>query len=377
MKTLGVIVFLILSFVFFFRVSEQNYQVHKDIKLQVVHHPEFLPDATTAEISSVWYKNVVADVYWLKAIQYIGGNAIQAEYKKYLYSMLDLITDLNPYFESPYIIGELLLPDYNFRYEDRSEEEQQKNIQEWEALWLKWVENFCDQEKVGDIFAEDNLKKLWETESLKNPCKSYSIPYYLAYIYFFYQNDPATASQYYKLTSMQDDAPEWAKILTAIMQGKWWDREKALFMFLSLAESVESDTTACKVMTHELQQVYLWLRSGDIPLDGNLVQAVEQKRDDIFPKFNEENESQVFDERKCTNYLHKAIRELNLLYIEWGNAQFEKNHPDGLPARNAQALYQEGYINFLPTDYQQYEDQWIIYQYNYDLKRYDYEMGRY
>jgi hypothetical protein len=42
--------------------------------------------------------------------------------------MIDLITHLNPYFEHPYNIGQLLLPDYNANYENQTEATQQKNI---------------------------------------------------------------------------------------------------------------------------------------------------------------------------------------------------------------------------------------------------------
>ncbi|USN58074.1 MAG: hypothetical protein H6767_07130 [Candidatus Peribacteria bacterium] len=48
--------------------------------------------------------------------------------------MLDLVTELNPFFEHPYIIGELLLPSYNERYESLPDEEQQKNIHEAEQI---------------------------------------------------------------------------------------------------------------------------------------------------------------------------------------------------------------------------------------------------
>jgi hypothetical protein len=65
------------------------------------------------------------------------------------------------------------------------------------------------------------------------------------------------------------------------------------------------------------------------------------------------------------------------MYIEQGNEKFIKNHPQGLSARNAKALYDEGYIDFLPTDYQQYENYGIVYEYNYDIERYDYTMGTY
>jgi len=61
---------------------------------------------------------MMADMYWLETIQYIGGNVIGGEYKKYLYAMMDLITDLDPHFERPYIIGQLLLPSNEKAYEE-------------------------------------------------------------------------------------------------------------------------------------------------------------------------------------------------------------------------------------------------------------------
>lgn len=79
----------------------------------------------------------MADFYWLSAIQYIGSNAIGSEYKKYLFAMLELVTDLNPYFTFPYQIGELLLPSYNERYENLSEEEIRKNTEQAIQIGLK------------------------------------------------------------------------------------------------------------------------------------------------------------------------------------------------------------------------------------------------
>jgi len=48
--------------------------------------------------------------------------------------MLDTITALNPYFEHPYLIGELLLPGSNKRYESLTKEEIQKNNKQAEKL---------------------------------------------------------------------------------------------------------------------------------------------------------------------------------------------------------------------------------------------------
>jgi hypothetical protein len=41
--------------------------------------------------------------------------------------MLEIITELNPYFEKPYLIGQLLLPNYNERYENLDKQTQKIN----------------------------------------------------------------------------------------------------------------------------------------------------------------------------------------------------------------------------------------------------------
>ena len=209
--TIFVFVFLLPAFIVLsFKMWTINYAKHREIKANLVSHPDLLPTKEMAKITSFWFSNARADLYWLEAIQYIGSNAISAEYKKYLYPLIDIITDLNPYFEHPYLIGQLLLPEYNERYENRSEKEIKKWFLQAENLSLKWINNFCDKSKIESIKWEYNLSKLWSEDKYKDPCKSYMIPYYLAYIYYFYAKDPIKAAQYYKITSANTDSLEWA-----------------------------------------------------------------------------------------------------------------------------------------------------------------------
>jgi|GEM_PF-594417 len=217
-----IFVFFILSFIlgFFFKVNQENYKKITQIKEHTVKHPENLPTPQFARITVFGFKNIKADIYRLETIQYIGGNVIHAEYKKFLYKILDLITELNPYFENPYIIGQLLLPDYNYRYENLDEKEQERNLSEGEKIGLKGIKNFCDAKKLEKIKNEFDLKKIWTEEMYTNPCKSYKIPFHLAFIYYFYKKDPAIAAYYYKVTSANKDSVEGSKIMVAIMQGK-------------------------------------------------------------------------------------------------------------------------------------------------------------
>jgi len=382
MKSLWIILLLIPIGSFCFYVNTLNYLQHKDIQQSVVEHPEKLPNPDIARISAFWFTNIMADMYWLQSVQYIWENVIGWEYKKYLGALMWLITDLNPYFESPYVIGQLLLPSNETdNDEDFNEEEMKANIIAGRDLWVKWVQNFCDTEKVERIFAENDLWLLIGDESwiYKNPCESYKIPFYLWYIYYFYLGDGVNAANYYKVVSAQKDAPEWARVLAAIMQWKWGEREKSLFMFLSLAKSVGWETESCILPSTEIENVYKQITSLWLEITDELVENIELYSKQFLPVLTEENENEVLDDTKCSNYLAKAIREINLMYIESANERYVSDNPTETSAKHAKQLFDLWYIGFLPTDYQQYPDEWygIVYKYNDDIWRFDYIMGSY
>lgn len=71
----------------------------------------------------------------------------------------------------------------------------------------------CDEEKIGKISEISYGNVLWSRTDLINPCKNGMIPYYIAY---HYSNDfgmNEEASYYYKIASMQMDAPDAARFL--------------------------------------------------------------------------------------------------------------------------------------------------------------------
>ena len=362
------------AFGFFFN-NQKNYTKNKELQLNIIDHPELLPTPEIAKLSSFGFNNMFADIYWLQAIQYIGANVIDTEYKKYLNEMIGIITELNPYFESPYTIGQLLLPSSKERFEDYSGKNITQDMLDGKNLWLKWIHNFCDNTKIQLIENEDHLWKIISEEKFKNPCAGYKIPYYLAYIYYFYLKEPHNASLYYKVVAAQDDAPQWAKTLAAIMQGKTWDRQKSLFMFLSLAQSTSNSQNACFLFAQELENVYDALSSWEMPLTGELVKNIEDLRLQIFPKFSKENEEELFDTTQCSSYLLKAVREFNLLYLDIADQEYIAKNPNQISAMNPQTLLSNWFIDFIPTDYQQYEDYWMTYQYNAEIERFDTQMS--
>lgn len=367
--------FIISAFIWFYFINQLNYEKTKQISAQFIQHPEMLPNKDTVKYTSFWFSNLRADLYWLETIQYIWGNAVGSEYKKYLFSILDLITELNPYFEKPYLIGQLLLPNYNERYEKLTKEEQNLNTKQAVEIGLKWMENFCDMEKVQAIQNEPDLQKIWSDPKYKNPCKTSDIVYGQAFVHYFYVKDPKSAADYYKIASANDDALEWAKIMAAIMSGKSWDREKSIMMFLTLAKSSdEKENEKCQFFSKELQKVTYAIYRENVELTGDMIKQMQDLRNEYF-KFNDDAEQEIIKGDNCNNYINKAIRELNLQYVENGNKKyFDETQQNALSAK---VLYDLKYIDFLPTDFQQYDDHGIIYIFNMETKHFDYEMWNY
>ena len=373
LKKIIIIFLLCIWFFSFFKINEKNYEKYNEIKINLIKHPENLPNKTTAKATSFWFENLKADIYWLKTIQYIWANAFHSEYKKYLFSILDLVTELNPYFEKPYIIGQLLLPGYEKNYEFITEDEQKVHLEEAVKLGLKWVENFCNIEKIKLIDDENDLLKIWNNTDYKNPCLSYKVPYYLAYIYYYYKNNLLESAKYYKIASANDDSLEWAKTMAAIMQWKWWDREKSFFMFLNLAKFIEPENEVCNITSKELENIWVSVFiKKETEIDWNLLKNIENFRQKAF---NNLQKNELTEESKCPNYINKAIREFNLDYIETANKKYFSEK--GKNSKNAKQLFDEWYINYLPVDFQQNTDYGIIYIFNEATWNYDYDMGIY
>jgi len=55
---------------------------------------------------------------------------------------------------------------------------------------------------------EYDLLKIWNSKEFQNPCLSYKVPYYLAFLYYYYLNDPISSAKYYKIASANTDSIE-------------------------------------------------------------------------------------------------------------------------------------------------------------------------
>ncbi|MFP6641858.1 MAG: hypothetical protein VCC04_16560, partial [Myxococcota bacterium] len=63
----------------------------------------FVPDPAVARLLSLGFDLVVADYYWLKAVQVVGGGErARRDQGNYLGRLIDLVTSLNPHVGHPY-----------------------------------------------------------------------------------------------------------------------------------------------------------------------------------------------------------------------------------------------------------------------------------
>lgn len=139
------------------------------------------------------------------------------------------------------------------------------------------------------IKGEFDLGKLWTDPKYKNPCIDQNIPYYLGYIYYWNLHNGAKSSEFYRIASANTDSAVGARTMAAIMQGKSGDREKAIIMFLSLAESIESDKKSlCHAVSKELGGILLDAFTRKLTFNGVFLDKVENARKEIVGKLQEE-----------------------------------------------------------------------------------------
>lgn len=99
---------IIVALLFFSFQIQKNIDTHKTLhKKQGIDI--FVPSGSYMKVAVLGYNNFIADLYYLKAHQYVGTQEVRKADFPQLYPIIDLITDLDPKFISPYMFGGLAL----------------------------------------------------------------------------------------------------------------------------------------------------------------------------------------------------------------------------------------------------------------------------
>ncbi len=217
-------------------------------------HPELIPSVTTVKLFDMGHTTSYASLTWLELIQYIGDNVWWNKFLNFSHRMLENITTLHPYFIRAYEIDLILAPT-SLGENINPEVKKQNKIYSNNAinLWKKGMEILCDKSKIEEIRKKSPGEKLWNDESLKNPCASGTLPYYIAFVTYQMGDKKAESAEYYKIASMNEDAPNASRLLWILALSAEWDyRASALNFALIGSTGYDVEPYACRNLAIDL-----------------------------------------------------------------------------------------------------------------------------
>ncbi|MFQ5848824.1 MAG: tetratricopeptide repeat protein [Candidatus Methylomirabilales bacterium] len=181
---------------------------------QLSENTPYVPSATLLRYASLGYRPMLADLMWIRATQYFGGElerrkALRKSGKfqesedryKFLFPLLDLTVSLDPQFIAAYRLGGLLLTVVK-RYDDAI------------ALYEKGYAANPDR---------------WE------------MPHDLGRLYFLDLKDNEKALHWWGITNELPGRPKYIPRFVPRLYAKTGHREMAVKLWLELLQSTESD----------------------------------------------------------------------------------------------------------------------------------------
>jgi hypothetical protein len=168
-----------------------------------VRSPAFL---TRAALS---YDAVVADVYWIRAVQYYGGTRLSKDRNKnfgLLYPLLDLTTSVDPYFDIVYRFGAIFLAEPYPNGAGRPDQGitlLQKGLRAQPDKWQ---------------FAED-----------------------IGFVYYWWVRDYHTAADWFARAGSMPNAPEWLKPLAAVTLAQGGNRASSRRLWAEIARNPDAE----------------------------------------------------------------------------------------------------------------------------------------
>jgi hypothetical protein len=168
----------------------------------------YVPSAPALRRIALSFDALMADVYWIRALQYYGGQRLNtgAGPRTYelLYPLLDMTTSLDPYFTIAYRFGAI----------------------------------FLSEEYPGGPGRPDQAIALLRKGIAAQPSKWH---YYhdIAFVCYWQLRDTQAAADWFRKAASQPDAPNWLEPVAASMLVQGGDRASARFLLREILKSEE------------------------------------------------------------------------------------------------------------------------------------------
>lgn len=173
----------------------------------------WLRSSTVADKVFLGYKNLAADVYWMRAVVYYGGQrqrhaqaldqGIKSEVSfDLLYPLLDLVTTLDPHFKVAYRFGAIFLTEAYPAGPGRPD------------LAIALLQRGIDKDNGRWEYMED-----------------------IGFVYYWWIKDPQTAAQWFRRAGQQPGAPSWLEPLAATTLAQGGDRQSSRLLWTQMSHS--------------------------------------------------------------------------------------------------------------------------------------------
>jgi hypothetical protein len=158
--------------------------------------------------ASLSYSAVVADLYWIRAVQYYGGTRLSKGAKNYdlLYPLLDLTTSVDPLFDIAYRFGAI----------------------------------FLAEEYPGGAGRPDLAIALLQKGLRAQPGK-WQFGQDIGFVYYWWVRDYATAAGWFNRAAEMPNAPEWLKPLAAVTLAQGGNRASSRTLWTDIVRNAELD----------------------------------------------------------------------------------------------------------------------------------------
>ena len=154
------------------------------------------------------YDALVADLYWIRAVQYYGGKRLSKGPRNYdlLYPLLDLTTSVDPYFDIAYRFGAIFLGEQYPGGAGRPD------------LGIALLQKGLRAQPDKWQFAED-----------------------IGFVYYWWVHDYQMAGEWFRRASEMPNAPEWLMPLAAVTLAKGGSRASSRTLWTEIMRNADAD----------------------------------------------------------------------------------------------------------------------------------------
>jgi tetratricopeptide (TPR) repeat protein len=160
----------------------------------------YLPSGQFVEQAALGYRQLVADLTWFSAVQYYGGYRKDYHDLAYFEGLIDIVTDLDPHFEFPYVFGAVVLS------------QDMRSLDAAIALLKKGIAN--------------------------NPT-SWRLPFEVGFLYYIDAHDPEMAARYFDLASRLPGGDDRARRFAAFVYSRAGHTETSIRMWEEIMETTD------------------------------------------------------------------------------------------------------------------------------------------